>query len=152
MASVNQDYIIRMIEELGAFLRRVRDLIRLGRVQDALAEIQAGAQSFVGMDVKLFSLLDARTLVGQLGSPEKASLVAALLTAQAEALESLGEPEQAQSARTRALELYLELQLSGTPPDSAGAPGGANAVVEGRRRRRGRRALPERRAPAGRMS
>ncbi len=139
MASVNQDYIIRMIEELGAFLRRVRDLIRLGRVQEALGEIQAGAQSFVGMDVKLFSLLDARTLVAQLGSAEKAALVAALLTAQADALESLGEPGQAESARTRALELYLELQLGGTPPDPRGRleatellarAGGADAVAE----------------------
>jgi len=65
--------------------------------------------------------------------------VAALLTAQAEALESLGEPEQAQSARARALELYLELQLSGTPPDPRGRlearellakAGGAEGVAE----------------------
>jgi hypothetical protein len=139
MASVDQDYVIRMIAELGGFLRRVRDLIRLGRIEDALEEIQAGAQSLVGMDVRLFALLDARTLVTQLGSAEKASLVAALLTVQAEALESLDEPEQAQSARTRALELYLELQLAGTPPDPQGRieavklltqAGGADAVAE----------------------
>lgn len=139
MATVDQDYVIRMIAELGAFLRRVRDLIRLGRIGEALEEIQAGAQSFVGMDVRLFSLLDAPTLVAQLGSAEKASLVAALLTAQAEALELLDEPAQAQSARTRALELYLELQLAGTPPDPRGRlearelllqAGGAEGVAE----------------------
>jgi len=115
---------MRMIQELAAFLRRVRDLLRLGRAQEALDEIQASCQAFIGMDARVLALLDARTLLDQLGSPEKAGAAAALFAAQGDAYESLGEPERAREARRRALELYLEMQLAGTPPD---APGVARA-------------------------
>ncbi len=119
MPGIEQDYVMRMIAELAAFLRRVRDLVRLGRAQDALDAIRDGCQALVGMDARVLELLDARTLFGQL-APGKAGAAAALFAAQGDAWDSLGEPERARGARRRALELYLEMQLAGAPPDAAG--------------------------------
>jgi hypothetical protein len=114
MPSVDQDYLMRAIQQLAEALRQILKLRKLGLLQEALAEIFATNQSLVGLDAQLFDLLDSATLVRQLGA-ERLEIAALLIAEEAEVRQALGDFPRSFALRRRALEFLLEAQAGGAP-------------------------------------
>ena len=112
MPSVDQDYLMRAIQQLAEALRQILKLQKLGLLQEALAEIFATNQSLVGLDAQLFDLLDSATLVRQLGA-ERLEIAALLITEEAEVRQALGDFPRSFVLRRRALEFLLETRAGG---------------------------------------
>jgi hypothetical protein len=112
MPSVDQDYLMRAIQQLAEALRQILKLRKLGLLQEALAEIFAANRSLVGLDAQLFDLLDSATLVRQLGA-ERLEIAALLIAEEAEVRQALGDFPRSFVLRRRALEFLLESQAGG---------------------------------------
>jgi len=112
MPSVDQDYLMRAIQQLAEALRQILKLRKLGLLQEALAEIFATNQSLVGLDTQLFDLLDSATLARQLGA-ERLEIAALLIAEEAEVRQALGDYPRSFALRRRALEFLLEARAFG---------------------------------------
>jgi hypothetical protein len=112
MPSVDQDYLMRAIQQLAEALRQILKLRKLGLLQEALAEIFATNQSLVGLDAQLFDLLDSAALVRQLGA-ERLEIAALLIAEEAEVRQALGDFPRSFALRRRALEFLLETRATG---------------------------------------
>ena len=112
MPSVDQDYLMRAIQQLAEALRQILKLRKLGLLQEALAEIFATNQSLVGLDAQLFDLLDGATLARQLGA-ERLEIAALLIAEEAEVRQALGDYPRSFALRRRALEFLLEARAAG---------------------------------------
>jgi len=112
MPSVDQDYLMRAIQQLAEALRQILKLRKLGLLQEALAEIFATNQSLVGLDAQLFDLLDSATLARQLGA-ERLEIAALLIAEEAEVRQALGDYPRSFALRRRALEFLLEARACG---------------------------------------
>ena len=102
-----QDYILRLIEQLGEALRRMAGLNRKGEHAAALAELDA---AWARLDVprELVEVVDTPTLAGMLRDPRTMRAVAGLFVEEARAKAATGDPVHAQVLTRRAMELHLE--------------------------------------------
>jgi hypothetical protein len=118
--SFRQDYILRLIEQLGDFLRRIAGL---SDKRDFAAAIDAAGQAWddvLGVPRALVDVLDTPTLASMLKEPVKVRAAAQLLAEEARALRGNGDPLAASVCSRRALELYLEARaLEPEPGDDA---------------------------------
>lgn len=97
------DFIKRLIEQLGAFLAKLAELIGSGKLIEAEAELQAAEQALGlphGSD-----RLDARSLALLLGGKDKVVLLCLLLEQRAKLSEARGEQTEPARLRARAGEL-----------------------------------------------
>lgn len=94
---LQKDYIMRMIAQLSQVLTKILFAKQAGRFEEALRLIQNGYEELLGLNGKLISTLDARTLAGLLDHPEKIKGLAHLLVEEAEVYIS---EENYESART----------------------------------------------------
>lgn len=107
-----RDYLLRMIEQMGAVMARLREMI-LGGVAGSLEEIRrTGARA--GVDIGLARALETESLVALLspdGSPDSTRIwvLAELLALEGLDAERRGNDEEALSLYRKALRLYLAI-------------------------------------------
>ena len=101
---VQQDYVLKLIQEAGEVLARLRaKLLGTESKPEALrADAALAIRALLGDDASLLALLDADTAVRIAGSPERVALWAALLDVEAEAARSCGDAQYAESRHARA--------------------------------------------------
>jgi hypothetical protein len=103
-----QDYILRMIEQLGAFLRRISGLSDRGQHDEALAEAGRAWGELIDVPRELVEVLESHALAELLREPVKMRTAARLLAAEARALAGKGDPMNGAVLYRRAIELTLE--------------------------------------------
>jgi hypothetical protein len=122
---VQRDYILRMIEQVGAMLARLRQRI-LGGDPGAPAELNAEAAR-QGVDLELARLLDEDSLLLLLspgGRPEAARcwVMAEFLYLDGLQMEEAGRLDESRASYRRALRLFraLDPAVIGGLPEAAG--------------------------------
>ena len=109
---LRDDYIIRLIKQLGAFLARIVGKRNAGDFEGALAETGKAWDDLIGQPPReLVDVIDTKTLAELLAEPAKLRVAAQLLTEEGRAYAGKGDPAHAARCYVRAWELYLELQL-----------------------------------------
>ena len=108
MAYRQTDYVLRLIESLGALLARVRKMRDDGEHEAALAEIERTVGELLGPSGSLVAQLDTATAAQLLGDPRRLDAWAHLLAAEGDVREAQGHAPAAEATRRRALELALE--------------------------------------------
>ena len=107
MPSQHSDYILRIIEQLGAAIRRIRDLLtRSSPVpEEALTELRAARGTLLGARAAVLEELDAESAVALLGDTRPLELWITLLRLEADAWDQLGDAVRASRCRQRASDL-----------------------------------------------
>jgi hypothetical protein len=123
-----RDWIMRVIEQVAEFVRKVTGLVDKGSYDEAL-DVSARAWSEL-LDVprELVDRIDAPTLAELLQTPAKQRCAARLLVAEARAYEGKGDPLHAALCYRRAFELFLEARAQNR--DDADDPDDARAILE----------------------
>ena len=105
---IERDYIMRMMQQLGAALLRIFKLKELEHYDQALTETDSAFNELLGMTPELMAAFDSATLAQLLGHHEKVKTAAALFDEEEKLYRLQGEHALAQVRAQRALELYLE--------------------------------------------
>lgn len=109
---LREDYIIRLIKQLGAFLARIAGKRREGDFEGALDEAGKAWDDLIGQPPReLVDVLDTHTLAELLGEPAKMRVAARLLVEEGRAHAGKGDPVHAAICYRRAWELYLEARV-----------------------------------------
>src|SRR5918992_1625011 len=106
MPAAREDYLIRLIQELGEALRRLKARLS-GKVESGEAaeidrEAAAAIASLLGPHETLVRQLDATSAVRVVGDPDRVALWAQLLRVQAQAQRLDGRDDAAKRLDTRA--------------------------------------------------
>jgi hypothetical protein len=106
---LRDDYIIRLIKQLAAFLARIVSRRRAGDYDGAIAEAGKAWDDLVGQPPReLVDVVDTHTLAELLKEPAKMRVAAQLLIEEARSYAGKGDPVHATLMYRRAFELYLE--------------------------------------------
>lgn len=108
---------MRLLEAFAESLRRLIDLKARGKPREALDAVQETANQLFGSSLPLIDSLDPQSAAEILVEPEKVEMYARLAEEEAEVLALLGDLEQADEGRLRALEMYLERTKMSPPID-----------------------------------
>ena len=105
---IRSDWLMRVIEQLGEFVRKMAGLVDKGKYQEAL-DVSARAWSDM-LDVprEVVDRVDTPTLAQLLREPAKQRAAAKLLIAEARVYEGKGDPLHAAVCYRKAYELHLE--------------------------------------------
>jgi hypothetical protein len=104
---IRQDYIMRMIEQLGAIIARMVRRRESGQHAQALREGEA-AYDLLGVPRELCEVLDTPTLAGMLRDPDKIRAMARIAWEEGRIYSAQGDPLAGFARLRRALELFLE--------------------------------------------
>jgi hypothetical protein len=115
---IERDYIMRLVQQLAAVLKRIFKLKEQEQHEQALVEAGAAYGELLGMSPELMAAFDSATLAQLLGHHERVKAAAALFRAEGELHQRLGEEAGAQARYQRALELYLEAAQAQTQSDA----------------------------------
>jgi hypothetical protein len=101
---VQRDYILRLLEQAAAALRRLRELLSAGTAAPSaiVEEARAAQAALFGDTWILLQRVDVATATALVRDPRQLSLWADLLRVEAEASRSLGDEERAINLETRA--------------------------------------------------
>lgn len=101
---VQRDYILRLLEQAAAVVRRLRELLDAGKGEPALMveEARAAQAALFGNTWMLLQRADVATVTGLVRDPRQLSLWAELLRVEAEASRAAGDEERAVYLETRA--------------------------------------------------
>jgi hypothetical protein len=109
MPSAREDYLLRMIQQLGVVLARLRErLTGLSSTADATdaaavdREAYASIGTLLGPQAGVLNQLDADSAARLLGDADRVSLWVAFLRIRAEAQRTMGRPDAADRLATRA--------------------------------------------------
>jgi hypothetical protein len=108
---LRDDYIIRLIKQLGAFLARIAGKRKAGDYEAALAETGKAWDELIGHPRELLDVLDSHTFAGMLKDPARIRAAAQLLVEEGRAYGGKGDPAHAAACYRRAWELYLEARV-----------------------------------------
>ena len=108
MSLYQRDYILRMIERIAAVIARAMRRKNDGDAAGARADIAAATAELFGPAGQMIPFVDVRTAVDLLSDPDRVTLYARLLDADAELLEAMGK--SGVTTRQRALALMQELE------------------------------------------
>ena len=122
MSPVRQDYLLRMIEEAFAVIRRIRKRRQDGEAEAAARDAEGAVDALLGPQGAVAARLDPATAAQLIRSPEQVALWARITAEKAEALRELGDEPAARAAGRRALELALEAWLLEDEQRRLGAP------------------------------
>jgi hypothetical protein len=119
MPSAREDYLIRMIQQLGEVLRRLRQRLT-GQVDasDAAAidgEAGAAIATLLGPQAPLLQQLDAASAVRLVGDADRVALWIAFLRLQADARRANNRPADDSAARLTARAAALEQAAAQIP-------------------------------------
>jgi hypothetical protein len=131
MAIVQRDYILRLIEQAAAALRRVLRLTADGEPAAAVREAQDAARALLGPMVDALTAVDPATAAQLMGDPPRLGAWAQLLAAEAAARRALDQETTADLAERRALAIALEAAAR-QPPDGGPEARSAVAMLRGR--------------------
>jgi hypothetical protein len=134
-----EDYILRMVQQLAQAIARITGLNQRAEHAEALREADRAWGEVLGdIPPELAGSVDSRTLAGMLRQPARIRLASQILSEQASALAGQGAAAGATRRARRALELRLEARAADTAASDRptrsqrGAPGdpdGDAAVV-----------------------
>jgi hypothetical protein len=114
-----EDYILRMVQQLAAAIARIAGLNQREQHDEALADADRAWGELLGdIPPELAGSVDSRTLAGMLRQPARIRLASQILGEQARALAGQGDDAGAARRARRALELVLEARAA-----EAAAPG-----------------------------
>lgn len=105
--ALQQDYLLRMIEQAFEAIRRMRRRRSEGDGQPALADLDSAVADLLGPAAAVAERLDPATAAQLVRDPERVALWARLLAERAEILRAAGHPDAATWGR-RALAIALE--------------------------------------------
>jgi hypothetical protein len=106
---LRDDYIIRLIKQLAAFLARMVSKRKAGDYDGAIAEAGKAWDDLVGQPPRdLVDVVDTHTLAELLKEPAKMRVAAQLLIEEGRSYAGKGDPVHATVMYRRAFELYLE--------------------------------------------
>ncbi|QRK11685.1 hypothetical protein JQX13_17410 [Archangium violaceum] len=117
MAGIREDYIERMIERLVAALAAILKAGKSQKKDEALDLIQQTSLSLFGMEYRMLITIDAGSVAGLLGHPEKIKALAKLVSAEADLLQRSGDTVGVSHRLGHALALLEEAQRGRTTPD-----------------------------------
>ena len=117
MAGIREDYIERMIERLVAALAAILKAGKSQKTEEALDLVHQASLSLFGMEYRMLTTIDASSVAGLLGHPEKIKALAKLVSAEADLLLQRGDTEGAAHRLGHALALLQEAQRRRTRPD-----------------------------------
>ena len=107
-AVYHEDYLVRLIQQLAAFIAHVAKLNQGGEHDKALAAADQAWGKLLDAPRELIDAVDAPTLAGMLREPAKIRAAARLLLEEGRALAGMGDPQRAAARFRRAMELHLE--------------------------------------------
>jgi hypothetical protein len=109
---LRDDYLIRLIKQLGAFLARIAGKRRDRDFEGALDEAGKAWDDLIGQPPReLVDVLDTHTLAELLAEPAKMRVAARLLVEEGKAYAGKGDPVHASICYRRAWELHLEAHV-----------------------------------------
>lgn len=115
---LRDDYIVRMIKQLVAFVARIAGRRKAGDYEAALAESGKAWDDLIGQPPReLVDLLDTPALADLLKEPARMRVAAQLLTEEGHVYVGKGDPAHAAVRYRRAFELYLEAHVREPEPD-----------------------------------
>lgn len=115
-----EDYIIRLIKQLAAFIGRIAGLNRQGKHDEALAATATAWDELLQAPRGTLDAVDTPTLAMLLREPAKMRAAAQLCYEEGRAFEGKGDPLHAAMRFRRALELVLEARaIEPQPEDDA---------------------------------
>lgn len=111
---MQQDYLLRMIQELSGFVKGLLSLRRGGRAEQAIVQIDDAIGRFSGLSASLVHAISEDDLIQLLRSrggvdPDRAWALAELLREEALAYDELGNRAEATPRFLKSLRLYLEV-------------------------------------------
>jgi tetratricopeptide (TPR) repeat protein len=105
---MRSDWLMRLIEQLGEFVRKVAGLVEKGKYAEALDVSSRAWSDLLDVPREVVDRVDTPTLAQLLRDPAKQRAAAKLLVAEARAYEGKGDPLHAATCYRRAYELHLE--------------------------------------------
>ena len=104
---VQRDYILRLLEQAAAVLRRLRELLVAGTADPAtlVEEARAAQAALFGDTWTLLQRVDVTTATGLIRDARQLALWADLLRVEADANRSLGDAARAEYLEARAAEI-----------------------------------------------
>ncbi len=101
---VQRDYVLRLLQDAAAALRRLRELLAGGAAEPAaiVEEARAAQAALFGDTWMLLQRVDVATATGLIRDSRQLSLWADLLVVEAEASRALGDTARAEQLETRA--------------------------------------------------
>lgn len=115
---IREDYIIRLIKQLAAFLARIAGHRKRGEYTQALDEMNRAWTDILDVPRELVDATDPETLAALLREPAKMRLAGRLLAEEALVMTSKGDPLNASVLRARAVELFITARTL-DPTDAA---------------------------------
>lgn len=111
---MQQDYILRMIQQLSGFVTGLVQLRKSGRSTEALHQIEEAYGRFSGLSATLVHAISEDDLIQLLRArggvdPDRAWALAELLREEALTYEEAGQPDEATPRYLKSLRLYLEV-------------------------------------------
>jgi hypothetical protein len=118
-----EDYLLRLIQQLSAFVAQIAGLNQKGEHDQALATAdQAWGKLLEDTPRTVIDGVDTLTLAGMLREPAKIRAAAQLFVEEGRALAGKGDPQQAAARFRRAMELIFEARALDAAKE-APAPG-----------------------------
>jgi hypothetical protein len=117
MAGIREDYIERMIEKLVAALAAILKAGRTEKAEEALDLVHQTSLSLFGMEYRMLITIDAASVAGLLGHPEKIKALAKLVSAEADLLQRRGDDVGVAHRLGHALALLEEARRGRSTPD-----------------------------------
>ncbi|NVB78698.1 MAG: hypothetical protein HOV81_09915 [Kofleriaceae bacterium] len=115
-----EDYIMRLVRQLGDFLARIAGKRRAKDFEGAIAEAGKAWDELIGHPRELVDVVDTPTLASMLREPRKMRVAAQLLVEEGHARAEKGDPASAAVCYRRATELVLEARaVDPNPEDDA---------------------------------
>lgn len=112
MPAERRDYILRLIEQAAAALRRLRERLATGASAEEIARDAREAQGeLVGREAPLLRALDAASALALLGDARRATIFAELLQVEAAALRESGAAAEAYALDARASALLDRIPI-----------------------------------------
>lgn len=108
--SSREDFLLRMIRQMGAVLARMLGLKNGGQVQEALQTLDDAEGELLGPMAQVVPRLDSATAAHVLGEPQRVAAWARLLHERADLLRLAGDETGASLVSQRARELAAEAQ------------------------------------------
>jgi hypothetical protein len=111
MSLYQRDFILRMIEAVGATLRRVLKRREESDLAGARQDVAATIGEVLGPGAAMVPMVDSITAANLVSDPQRLALYCQLLEVDADLLADMGHGDRAMATRRRATELLLELVL-----------------------------------------
>jgi hypothetical protein len=92
---IERDYILRIIDVLAKAVARVVALRKRGKLEEAVAELDATARSLLGVELGLLEAMGPATIAAQLDHPAKVDALARLVDERVALERARGDEEAA---------------------------------------------------------